>query len=296
MSNLALYSAFRRWTTFVSESEVSDLKERFAQKHADLHDEVVFQKQKRVKDLLQKWHAAHGMTVARCFLGWRTHARTNKTRKRQLLDQCIRRLSQQQLYAAFRQWTAFIDALKLHTLQSRLQSEKLSRFHQMVRTWSRRSITPVFLEWKSHVRQESQRRRTVMERTCKRLLFRSMTDVLRRWREFSMRTALFSERKQIIAENSQLREQLERDITALRDQREKEIATQRERSEREIRAWNAQREREVSALQARLDRETSALRAQLDRETSELTSQHERNCKGSPRAMRARGKSTHFAA
>ena len=127
MGNLALYSGFKRWTLYVSQSQLAQMRARFVKQNSQLQGDLLLQKQKRVAALVQQWRMASSTPV---FHAWRQYTRANRARKRALLDSILIRLARNGVYRAMGQWKQFTLLTAQSDFLARVQKAHLSAWRR----------------------------------------------------------------------------------------------------------------------------------------------------------------------
>lgn len=279
--------AFHRWALFTSNTATADLKERFAQQQADLLDEVARQKQRRIRDLVHKWRMA---ALTPFMLAWRTQVWETKAKKRQLLERCLSRLAHQHVHRAFRVWTNHVEATQVAALRARIQAEKLGRYNLMVRAWSRRTLTPAFLAWRTTAKANARRKKQLLRRVFARHSERSLATALRTWKDAAVRAAAAEAVRTRETEAAALLKQHEVETARLTAQHERQALALRSECDAQIVALESDLVAQTTSLQRELDEQTSALRMHLHAETTSLRLQLNQS-----RSSRLRATLTHWS-
>lgn len=191
LSNQLLYAGWRTWKLYVDSSRLRD----FASNTNTIRE-------RKLQSIIAKWGRR---SVGSNFRAWARYAKQVRQRKRLLLDQALRRLSNQLLYRGWRSWQNFISTTKTQQFTARLNSEKQKRAEAIITRWRLSSVTPVFLAWKSFVRSSRDRKRELLTKALQRLArsevyaaFRTWTQSVEQMRIAELQRSLSARKKQNI--------------------------------------------------------------------------------------------------
>jgi len=173
-----LARAWRTWKDFVETDRVECLRRDLQTSK----DALVAHKRSFVDSLIRRWRSAQ---LNQAFQTLRERTRAQRSHKRLVLERTLKRMDNVQLFNAFRQWKATIDAQHVYELQQRIQRQKNVYASRVVHRWQMSSLVPAFNTWRQNVRDRKQRRRTTLERMCKKLVNGALWRGFRAWRAFA---------------------------------------------------------------------------------------------------------------
>jgi len=180
-----LYAENRELQALVAKQKeyILVLKRKFLEKGQQLshkEQELIIQKQKRAKFIINTWRMK---TVVPAFTAWRQYATERKERKRELLGKVVLRMSNSQVWRAWRHWKGMIEGEKLRGLKAALASEKAKRARATILSWRLRTCAPVFQAWRKWAREYKERKRILMGKVVLRMQHKGLWQAFRQWKQ-----------------------------------------------------------------------------------------------------------------
>ena len=181
--NIQKAHAFNRWTAFTEDSRVAELRGQLLTSQDTLREhKVTF-----AKTLVNKWRKQH-LTVA--FQHLKDQVLQRRARKRDILDRTIRRIQHSQTWAAFRTWQSFCEKQAIEQLQEKLVEQKGKFASAIIQRWRLGSMVPAFATWRERVAERKNKKREILDRTCRRLQHSALWRAFRTWITFNEKVAV----------------------------------------------------------------------------------------------------------
>ena len=206
-----IWKAFRQWRHYSEHTASTQLQRSMQAQNAHLSEQLQAQKRKRYEKMLAKWAAKSPREVLRA---WQTVARASRVRRQTLLQKVLDRMANSEMYRAWRSWTQFVEASKVHGITSALQGQlnalKAKQIKALVERWRNRTAVPCFQAWRIYTRDTRARKKELLDKILKRLSNLQLFSGWRTWVAFTRASAVSHMQARFAAHTAGLEAELAR--------------------------------------------------------------------------------------
>lgn len=192
-------AAFRGWRRVVADAkverqreELEAYKKRLEEQEESFRGEMAQHKARMGAKLISQWRHRSQVPV---FKAWKQFAADSKAHKREVVERIVRRMTNLNVWHAFRLWRQQTEEGRVTDLRARFEREneelrkKLAHHKEktgaaLIRRWQHMSISNAFLTWKENASRARARKKAILDRTLKRMHNQHLWNTWRVWTSF----------------------------------------------------------------------------------------------------------------